>query len=161
MTAWSFEDAVSQITAAREWLTARRELLAILARSGLSAPDRLQQAYRSHGGGADAQAELNAEREVAEAYATTADEVNAERSLLARIGLVGGPDPAQQIRLANGRFADGDLRGSLDAISEAQQLLASAEPSGMARLASAVLILIVALVAAALLVRRRSTAVHR
>lgn len=157
MTAWSFDDAVAQIGAARSWLAEREELLAKLAPAGLSAPDRLQQAYRAHGGGADAQAELNAEGEVADSYIATAEAVNAERSFVERIGLIGGPDPAQEIRLANGRFAEGDLRGSVDAISEAQRLLASAEVAGIARLASAVLILVVLLVVAALLFRRRAS----
>ncbi|CAN5843542.1 hypothetical protein BH20CHL8_BH20CHL8_05860 [soil metagenome] len=157
MTAWSFEESMGQIAAARAWLDEREELLAVLAPAGLSAPDRLQQAYRAHGGGADAQAELNAEREVAESYIATADAVNAERSFVEGIGLIGGPDPAQQIRLANGRFADGDLRGSVEAIGEAQQLLASAEAAGIARLASVALIVIVLLVAAALLFRRRAS----
>lgn len=157
MTAWSFDDAVAQIVAARSWLDERQSLLALLAPAGLSAPDRLHQAYRAHGGGADAQAELNAEREVAESYIATADAVNAERTLVERIGLIGGPDPAQQMRLANGRFTDGDLRGSLDAIREAQQLLASAEAAGVARLASAALIAVVLLVAAVILFRRRAS----
>lgn len=161
MTAWSFDDAMAQIVAARSWLDEREALRALLAPAGLSAPDRLQQAYRAHGGGADAQAELNAEREVAESYITTADAVNAERTLIERIGLLGGPDPAQQIRLANGRFADGDLRGSLDAIREAQQLLASAEAAGAARLASAGLIAVVLLVVAAILFRRRASYTSR
>ena len=161
MTAWSFDDAVAQIVAARAWLDEREALLALLAPAGLSAPDRLHQAYRAHGGGADAQAELNAEREVAESYIGTADAVNAERNLVERIGLIGGPDPAQQIRLANGRFADGDLRGSLDAIREAQQLLSSAEAAGVARLASAGLIAVVLLVVAAILFRRRASYTSR
>lgn len=157
MTAWSFDDAVAQIAAARSWLEERETLLALLAPAGLSAPSRLHEAYRAHGGGADAHAELNAEREVAESYIATAEAVNAERNLVERIGLIGGPDPAQQVRLANGRFTDGDLRGSLDAIREAQQLLASAEAAGVARLASAALIAVVLLVAAALLFRRRAS----
>ncbi|MCA1587735.1 MAG: hypothetical protein LC744_03460, partial [Chloroflexi bacterium] len=161
MTAWSFEDASAQIVAARSWLDERQALLALLAPAGLSAPDRLHQAYRAHGGGADAQAELNAQRDVAESYIATAEAVNAERSLVERIGLIGSPDPAQQIRVANGRFADGDLRGSLDAIREAQQLLASAEPAGVARLASAGLIAIVLLVFAAILFRRRASYTSR
>lgn len=155
MTAWSFEDAILEMDAASAWLEGRAELLVQLERAGLSAPDRLQQAYRAHGGGADAQTELRAEREVTDSYIATAEAVNAERSFVERVGLVAGPDPAQQLRLANGHFADGDLGASLEAIRETQQLLASAEPGGIARLASAVLILIVLLVVAVLLFRRR------
>lgn len=157
MTAWSFEEASSQIRAASAWLAERDELVEDLERAGLAAPDRLRQAYRAHGGGADAQAELNAEREVASAYAATADAVNAERSFVERVGLIGGPDPARQLRLAHGRFAEGDLSGSLDAIAESQQILAAAEPSGIARLASAALVMLVLLVVSVLLFRRRGT----
>ena len=157
MTAWSFDDATAQIAAATDWLGERDALLAQLSAAGLSAPDRLRDAYRAHGGGADAQAELSAEREVASSYVETADEVNAERTFVERVGLVGGADPAQLLRLANGRFAEGDLRGSVDALRELQQLLASAEAAGIARLASAVLIVVVLLVGAALLFRRRAS----
>lgn len=157
MTAWSFEDASAQMVAATEWLAERDALLAQLSDAGLSAPDRLQQAYRAHGGGADAQAELAAERDVAESYADTADDVNAERSLVERIGLAGGADPSRQLRLANGRFAEGDLSGSVAALREVQQQLASAEAAGIARLASAVLILVVLLAFAVLLFRRRAS----
>jgi hypothetical protein len=100
---------------------------------------------------------MNAERDVAESYVETAELLNAERSFVERIGLVGGPDPAQQLRLANGRFAEGDLQGSVDALRDVQQLLASAEAAGFARLASAVLIVIVLLVGAALLFQRRAS----
>ena len=157
MTAWSFEDAMVQIGSARDWLSQREDLLVQLGRAGLSAPDRLQQAYRAHGGGADAQNELTGQRELAQSYIDTAEGVNAERSFVERVGLLAGADPAQQLRLANGRFADGDLTGSLDALRETQQLLASAEPAGIARLASAVLIVIVLLAAAVLLFRRRGS----
>ena len=50
-----------------------------------------------------------------------------ERSFLERVGLIGGPDSAQRLTMANGRFADGDLRGAAEAISEAQTILASAD----------------------------------
>jgi hypothetical protein len=156
MTAWSFDDAQVQIDAARAWLTQRDAFLADLAAAGLSAPQRLQQAYRTHGGGADAEVELNAEREVADSYVATAAAVNGDRSFVARVGLIGGPDPAQQLRLANGRFADGDLSGSLDAIGNAQQILGAAEAGGMARLASAVVVVVVLLAVAIFLVRRRA-----
>ena len=45
--------------------------------------------------------------------------VNAERSFLERLGLVGGPDPEAQLAMANGQFTDGDLRESRAAIEEA------------------------------------------
>ncbi|MEJ7802890.1 MAG: hypothetical protein WKH68_05885, partial [Candidatus Limnocylindria bacterium] len=131
-------------------------LLADMQSAGLSAPERLQLAYRSFGGGAEAQAELDAQRAVADAYAVTAADLNGARSFLERVGLIGGPDPSDQLRLANGRFADGDLRGSVEAISEAQRILASAESGGMVRLVSAAFVGLVLVALAVLLFRRRA-----
>ena len=157
MTDWRFEEAEAQIGEATAWLVSRDELLVEMEAAGLSAPDRLQQAYRSFGGGAEAQAELDAERAVVEAYSATAADVNGARTFLERVGLLGGPEPSEQLRMANGRFADGDLRGSAEAISEAQRILASAEGSGIVRLVSAVLVLLVLAALAVILFRRRAT----
>jgi hypothetical protein len=157
MTAWSFDDAREQIQEATAWLEERDALLADIERAGLSAPERLQQAYRSFGGGSEAQAELEAERAVVDAYADTLAEVNAERSVLERIGLIGGADPERELGLANGRFAEGDLRGSVDAISEAQRILDAAETGGIVRLASALLVVAILVALAVLLYRRRAS----
>jgi hypothetical protein len=157
MTAWSFEEAVTQIGGARLWLEARGALLDDMAAVGLSAPDRLQHAYRSYGGDPEAQSELEAEQAVVDAYRTTAAEVNAPRTLLERIGLIGSADPAQQLTLANGRFADGDLRGAVEAISESQRILSSAEAGGVVRLVSAGLVVFILAVLVLVLFRRRAT----
>ena len=157
MTEWRFDEADAQIGEATAWLVSRDELLVEMEAAGLSAPDRLQQAYRSFGGGAEAQAELDAQRAVVEAYAATAADVNGPRTFLERVGLLGGPDPSEQLRMANGRFADGDLRGSAESISEAQRILASAEGSGIVRLISAGLVVFVLAALAVILFRRRAT----
>lgn len=156
MVAWRFEDATAQIAEAQEWLEDRDALHADMRDAGLSAPDRLQQAYRSFGGGAEARSELDAQRAVVEAYVATATDVNAPRSFLERLGLIGGPDPAQQLTLANGRFADGDLRGSVEAITESQRILASAEAGGWVRAISIGLVVLVLAALAVLLFRRRA-----
>ena len=52
--------------------------------AGLSAPDRLQQAYRSHGGGGTAVAELTAERSFVASYSTVASAVNGQRATTCR-----------------------------------------------------------------------------
>ena len=78
--------------------------------AGLSAPDRLHQAYRAYGGGAEAESELESERDVVEAYVAAAARVNAERSLIERLGLVGGHDPESRAAMAKGQFTEGDLR---------------------------------------------------
>jgi len=157
MTDWSFDAARRQIAEARDWLAERQGLLDDMSRVGLSASDRLQQAYRAYGGGSEAVSQLNAHRAVVEVYAETADQVNAERSFVERIGLIGGPDPERELALANGRFAAGDLRGSVDAVSEAQRILAAAEAGGIVRLVSAALVVVLLLGLAVILVRRRSS----
>lgn len=157
MTAWTFDAATEQIEAAAAWLAQRDVLLDEMADAGLRAPERLRQAYRSYGGGPEAIAELEAQRAVVDAYAQTAERVNAERSFVERIGMVGGPDPADQLALANGRFAEGDLTGAVDAIAEAQRIVEAAGTGGIVRIASAALIAIILLVLAALLYRRRAS----
>ena len=156
MTDWRFDEAQAQIAEAIAWLAARDQLLVDMEGAGLSAPNRLQQAYRSFGGGAEAQAELDAQRSVVEAYAATAADLNGARSFLQRLGLIGGPEPSEELRLANGRFADGDLRGAVEAISEAGRILASAEAGGMVRLISTALVVVVLAVMAVVLFRRRA-----
>ncbi len=157
MTEWRFDEVQPMIVDALAWLAARDVLLGEMEDAGLSAPDRLQQAYRSFGGGVEAHDELEAQRAVVQSYAATADDVNAQRPFLARVGLIGGPDPAQRLQLANGRFADGDLRGAVEAITEAQSILTSAETSGLIRLVSAILVMLILGALAVLLLRRRST----
>jgi hypothetical protein len=157
MTEWRFDAARPLMAEAVDWLAARDELLASMGAAGLSAPDRLHQAYRSFGGGAEAHDELEAQRAVVDAYAATATEVNAERTFFERIGLAGGPDPAQRLQLANGRFTDGDLRGAVEAITEAQRILASAETGGVIRLVSAILVILILAALAVLLMRRRAS----
>ena len=156
MTEWRFDEAQAQIAEAVDWLGARDELLVQMEAAGLSAPDRLQQAYRSFGGGAEAQAELDAQRAVVDAYSSTAADLNAARTFLERVGLIGGPEPSEQLALANGRFADGDLRGAVEAISEAQRILASAEGGGLVRLISAALVVLILAALAVVLFRRRA-----
>jgi hypothetical protein len=157
MTAWTFDAAIEQIEAAAAWLERRDDLLDDMEAVGLRAPDRLRQAYRSYGGGPEAVTELDAQRAVVDAYAETAADVNGERTFIERVGLVGGTDPAAELALANGRFADGDIAGSVEAIAEAQRIVASAQTGGIVRVASAALIAIILLVLAALLYRRRAS----
>ena len=157
MTDWRFDEALPMIADALAWLDARDDLLREMEAAGLSAPDRLQQAYRSFGGGVEAHDELDAQRAVVRSYATTADDVNGARLFLERLGLIGGPDPAQRLQLANGRFADGDLRGAVEAITEAQRILAGAETGGIIRLVSAILVVLILAAFAVLLLRRRSS----
>ncbi len=157
MSAWEFEDATGQIAAAAAWLDERDTLLEQMEAAGLSAPDRLQQAYRANGGGPEAADELEAERAVVGEYSDAAEQVNAERSFIQRIGLVGSPDPQAELTLASGRFADGDLRGAFDAIGETRRIVESAESAGIVRLASLALLVAILVTVAVVLFRRRAS----
>jgi hypothetical protein len=157
MTAWEFADAEEQMVEASEWLVARDALLAELEAVHLPAPKRLEQAYRAYGGGAEAYDELEAERSVVAAYASAGEAVNAERSVIERIGLLGGPDPSAQLSLASGEFAEGDLRAAMTAIEEAERIVASAATAGWVRILSALLLAVLVLATAVFLVRRRSS----
>jgi hypothetical protein len=155
LRAWDFELADERTTAARGWLVQRDALIAAIDAAGLATPDRLRDTYRTDGGGPSAQAELAAEEAVVDAYIATLAATNTERGLLARLGLLGGPDPAHQLAVANGRFAGGDLAGAMEAIDDANQLIDSAAGAGAVRLLSALVVILLALGAAVLLVRRR------
>lgn len=156
MRAWTFDDARDLMAESLAWLRQRDQLLDAMEGAGLAAPDRLQQAYRSFGGGPEAHDELEAEREVVDAYDVAVARVNGPRSFLARVGLVGGPDPSQRLTLANGRFTDGDLRGAIEAIGEAQAIIASAETGGLIRMLSVLLVVVIFGALAVVLMRRRS-----
>ena len=157
MADWRFDEANAQVEPVRTWLSQRDTLLAAMASAGLSAPDRLQQAYQAYGGGPEASSELGAERQVVTAYVATAERVNAERTFIERLGLVGGADPQAQLVLANGRFAEGDLNGALDAIGEAERIVDAADTGGIVRLTSLVLVVLILVALAVILFRRRAT----
>ena len=156
MEEWRFDEAMDGIDIARAWLERRDALLGRMADAGLSAPDRLQQSYRAYGGGPEADLELEAEGEVVDAYASAASRVNSRRTFIQRLGLVGGPDPDAQLALANGRFTDGDLSGAVDAIQEAETILASADTGGIVRVVSLLLVVVIAAGLAIVLFRRRA-----
>ena len=156
MADWRFDEATELMDDAGEWLAERGELLDDMATAGLAAPDRLQQAYRAYGGAAEAQSELEAEREIVAAYTATAERVNAERSFLERLGFVGGPDPAAQLAMANGRFTAGDLRGSMEAIAEAERILDVGPTAGLVRIVSLLLVVLIVAAVVVVLFRRRA-----
>ncbi len=156
MADWRFDDAAAQIADAGVWLADRDALLDDMATAGLSAPDRLHQAYRANGGGAEAESELLAEREVVSAYTAAATTVNAERSFIERLGLVGGPDPEAQLALANGHFTDGDLPGSVAAIAEAERIVDQAPTAGVVRIVSLLFVVLIGIGLAVVLFRRRA-----
>ena len=155
MAAWEFDSAKQRITDARAWLDDRDALVAAAERAGLSVPQRLRDRYRTAGGGADAREELEAERAVVDSYQEVLDRSNRGRSILERLGLLGGPRPSALLSDANRLFSEGELRGSAEAIAAARVRLEHATTDGIVRLAAVVLVLAVILLVVIRLVRRR------
>jgi hypothetical protein len=157
MVAWQFADAELAIADAEAWLLGRDLLLADLGQAGLTAPERLSAAYRQHGGGADAWAEIDAERAVAGAYAAVADSVAAGLDPVARVGLLLGPGPEERLAGAATAFAAGDLRAAADEVAGLHQDLATATAGGLVRLLGVVVAVGAALAVGTVAVRRRRT----
>jgi hypothetical protein len=155
MEDWRFGEARDEIAIATAWLAGRDALLADIDAAGLSVPSRLRDRYEQSGGGIEAQAELEAERAVVEAYRSAIDAASAERSLLARIGLAGGTAPDESLATANDLFGEGDLRGASDAIAAARERLDSADTAGLLRLLSALVVVALIIGFVMVLVRRR------
>jgi hypothetical protein len=130
---WRFDDAQTATADAGEWLVGRDALLAEIDRAGLTAPVRLRDAYRVHGGGLESWAEIDAERAVVDAY-VGAEEALAEADPVGRVGLLIGPSPEERLATAAAAFAAGDLRVSADELTSLSQDLATATAGGLARM---------------------------
>jgi hypothetical protein len=161
MAGWNFADATTQIGQARAWLADRDKLLQAVERAGLSMPQQLRDRYRANGGATDAREELTAEQAIVNDYGATLERSNQGHSVFERIGLLGGTDPSELLASANGLFAEGNLRGAAEAISEARGRLEAAQLNGLLRLLSVVLLAIVLVAAAFYLVRRQRAARRR
>jgi hypothetical protein len=161
MESWSFDAAHDLIADADEWIALRDDLRSRMSAVGLALPTRLHDAFRAHGGGPEAVQEIAAERAVVDAYTLSLNGANGPRSLLERIGLLGGPTPEARLSDANSMFADGDLVEAAAAIADADRLVATAEMGGALRLASLGIAVLVALALIVLLLRRRRSAASR
>jgi len=155
MSDWRFEEARTEIEAARAWLADRDRLVDRIAAAGLTTPDRLRERFMVNGGGPAATSELDAERAVVELFETVAAQANAGRGPFEVIGLVAADDPRGLVSNAALRFSAGDLRAAAEALEAAALQLNRATADGLVRAA----ILVVLLTATALLagrsVRRR------
>lgn len=161
MDGWRFTDAQDQMTLARRFLAERDRFLPIVTAAGLSAPMRLQQRYEARGGGAESHEELRAEAAVVSAYTHATQRAAQPRSFTERIGLAVASDPESLLATANARYARGDLQGAAGAIGEAERQLDGAAAAGLTRLASTVVVLLLAVAGIALLFRRRTAAARR
>ncbi|HEX2195129.1 MAG TPA: hypothetical protein VHK63_09270 [Candidatus Limnocylindria bacterium] len=157
MEAWRFVAARQRIAESMEWLADRHALAQDARQVGLALPDRLRDRYRTNGGDAAARQELDAQAAVVETYGTALERATAQRDLLERVGLVGGPEPDQLLAQANAMFAEGDLRGAADASQAALSAMENARAQGIARVAAAVVLVLMLLALAYFLTRRRGS----
>lgn len=141
MAAWRFVDARAAITQARGWLEDRDSLVLQVTVLGLSLPERLRDAYRAHGGGVDARAEIDAAEAVVAAYATAHRRVSEDVGPIEQIGLVGGAAPDDLLARAAAGFAAGDLQEAADAIDLALARLDRATSDGLVRISAAMIML--------------------
>ncbi|TMB57367.1 MAG: hypothetical protein E6J47_02630 [Chloroflexi bacterium] len=140
MAEWRFDDADAAIAEATAWLVPRDGLQAAITRAGLTTPDRLAERWQSDGGGPGARTELAAESAVVTAYQAALDRAAGDRSILERIGLLGGDDPRAVLHEAAEHFEAGDLQAATDAISRAESRMESASLDGMVRSATLLLV---------------------
>jgi hypothetical protein len=154
---WSFDEAGQQIEEAVAWLEDRDALLSRADEAGLTVPQRLRDRYVTAGGGADARAELDAESAVVDDYLEVGDRLAEERSILERVGLLGGrPEPSELMADAATQFAEGDLRGAAESIEAARARLDAAAVDGAVRIASVVAVVLLVVVLIVWILRRRS-----
>jgi hypothetical protein len=155
LAAWRFDEAQAAIAEATAWLAARDELSAAIDAAGLATPDRLRDRYRVSGGGPDAQDELDAEAALVAGYTDVRAQIARRPSIVQQVGLLGGEEPSARLAEASALFAEGDLRGAAEEVDAARARLAGAFADGAVRLGSAGAVLVVLLVLAIVVARRR------
>lgn len=157
LAAWDFPAAVEAIAVAHDWLAERDALTADLAGAGIRPPASLETAYRDRAGLPDGDAELDAQRELLEAYVHAASLAAADRAPLEELGLLGAAAPEEELASAAELFSTGELEAARELIGEVSERLAEAEGTGLMRVAAvAILVVGVAVLLAARLSRRRS-----
>ncbi len=155
MEGWHFDDARSAMAAATAWWKQRDGLIVQVGDAGLAAPTRLRDLWRSDGGDDTARAELTAETALVGAYRAAVDEIGGAPNPIEWLGLLGQPTPTELLATAAGLFADGDLAGAADRISEALSVHRDAQAAGVVRLAIGVAGVAVLAAVATLFQRRR------
>jgi hypothetical protein len=155
LSAWRFAEAEAAFAEATAWLGARDELLGAIDAAGLSAPGRLRDRYRLSGGGPDALDELEAEAALVAAYSDVRAQSARQPSIVEQVGLLGGDEPSARLAEAAALFAEGDLRGAAEEVDAARARVAGAFADGAVRLGSAGAVLMVLLVLAIVVARRR------
>jgi hypothetical protein len=155
LAGWRFGDAEAAIAEAMDWLTERDALLNDMQAAGLAMPDRLRNEYQTGGGSQAAWDELDAEAAVVATYSQAQQLLDASRSPVQQVGLLGGSQPDALLAEARVLFSGGDLVGAAEASTEARDRLQHAWQDGLVRLVSAVVVAGLLLLMAISLVRRR------
>ena len=159
MADWRFDEARPGIDDASAWLQARDDLVAQIAAAGLATPQRLRDRYALDGGGADASAELKAERAIVVRYLALTGRLDGPRDPLQAIGLFAATDPSEILGEAASGFGTGDLQSAAAALDRLELRLNRAPSDGAVRLASvAVLVALLGLGVGA--ARRRLAGSH-
>lgn len=155
MVAWRFDQARAAMKVAAAWLVQRDAMIVKIARAGLTTPDQLRRQFTAVAGGADAQAELRAEAAVVDAYLALKMRAEAPRGPIETIGLWIADDPHGLMAEARDDFALDDLKGAADRLDAAAMGLDRAAANGVARIASAVVLVTVSVLLWSLTIRRR------
>jgi hypothetical protein len=140
MAAWRFDSARTVIDQAQAWLKERDALVLQVSLLDLVTPDRLRDAYRVDGGGAEATAELAAARAVVDAYASVRSRVADEVGPIEQIGLLLGASPDELLGQAAAAFGAGDLQAATAAIDGAAARLDRATADGLVRISVSMLL---------------------
>jgi hypothetical protein len=158
MVEWRFADAQVEITAAGEWLVERNRLLAEIEDADLAAPDRLAAAYRAHGGGTLAWAEIDAERAIVIAHVQAASSIADGLGPIDWVGMLIGPGPEERLAAAATAFAAGDLRAAADRLASLNQDLNTATAAGLVRILGVIVAVGSAALVLSVAIRRRRVA---
>jgi len=158
MVEWRFADAQAEIAAAAEWLVERNRLLAEIEDADLAAPDRLVAAYRTHGGGTLAWAEIDAERAIVIVHEQAASSIADGLSPIDWVGMLIGPGPEERLAAAATAFAAGDLRAAADRLASLNQDLNTATAAGLVRILGLIVAAGSATVVLSVAIRRRRVA---
>jgi hypothetical protein len=156
MSEWRFADAEADMAATTAWLEERNALLATCAAAGVVPPDRLRERYLAVGGGAEAIAELDAERALVDAYVAVERRAAVQGGVLDAVGLFLADDPKQLLADAADSFAAGDLRAAAGSLDRLELQLNRAPTDGAVRLAGAFVVVAVLGLAVGVTLRRRS-----
>lgn len=155
LTHWGFDRADQQMTAAEEALDRRADLVRTVSPAGADLPSDLETLYeKSDDDFDDLDNALADTEQAADELREAHDAIEADRSILQRIGLL-GTDLDRERSEAAEAFGDGRLKTAAAESNEIDELIDDATVNGAIRSATAVLALLVLAAIVWFIVRRR------